>query len=139
VEALLNHESGLVGLCGSGDMREITSRAESGDREAILALAVYTYRVKKYIGAYLAVLGRCDALVFTGGIGENAAPVRAQICQGLEGLGIVVDERKNQAAGSDPRCISNEGARIRVLVIPTDEEQEIARQTLTVLEKAGAC
>lgn len=137
IETLLNHESGLVGLCGSSNMREITARAENGDQEAALALAMYAHRAKKYIGAYLAVLGRCDALVFTGGIGENAALVREKICQGLEGLGICLDQGKNRSEAAGMRDIAAANSPVRVLVIPTDEEQEIARQTLAALEKAG--
>jgi acetate kinase len=137
VESLLNHESGLLGLCGSSDMREITARAEIGDKQAILALAIYAYRVKKYIGGYLAILGRCDALIFTGGIGENASQVREMICQGLAGLGIELDLEKNQTKISTIRDIAADASKIRILIIPTDEEQEIARQTLAVLEKTG--
>lgn len=135
VERLLNHKSGLMGLCASGDMREITARAANGEPEATLALAIYAYRAKKYIGAYLAALGRVDALVFTGGIGENAARVRELICQGLEGLGIEVDRVKNEIAKSGNRDVAAAASRVRVLVIPTNEEQEIASQTLTALKK----
>ena len=91
VERQLNKDSGLKGICGANDMREIQQRAAAGDTAARLAIDMYCYRIRKYIGAYLAVLGRIDALVFTAGIGENSAPIRAQVCSGLEPLGIVVD------------------------------------------------
>src|SRR5690606_26730027 len=95
----LNRRSGLRGLCGESDMRKVIERAQAGDDDARLALDVYTYRVKKYIGAYLAVLGRCDAVVFTAGIGENSPVVRAASCAGLEALGISIDQDRNLAGG----------------------------------------
>ena len=123
----LNRASGLRGLCGASDMREITARAEVGDEAARLAIDVFAYRIKKYVGAYLAVLGgRCDALVFTGGIGQHSAVIRAAVCAGLEGLGIVLDADRN-AGGGD--VVSADSSPITVLVIATDEELEIARET----------
>jgi acetate kinase len=98
LEGLLNKGSGLKGICGANDMREILQMANRAEPQAQLALELYCYRVKKYLGAYFAVLGRVDAIVFTGGIGENAAPIRKQCCQGLEALGITVDDRKNEKA-----------------------------------------
>jgi acetate kinase len=121
----LNRASGLLGLCGASDMRQITARAARGDGPARLAIAVFAYRIKKYVGAYLAVLGgRCDALVFTGGIGEHSSVVRAAVCDGLEHLGIVLDAERNSR---DDEVISTEDSPIAVLVIATDEELEIAR------------
>ena len=99
VENLLNKESGLKGVCGFSDMREIQQRAGQGDERAVLAFEMFCYRVKKYIGAYCAVLGRLDAIVFTGGIGENSAAVRGAVCAGLQHLGITVDDRKNGSCG----------------------------------------
>ena len=127
----LNHTSGLRGLSGSSDMREILDRRDRGDARAQLALDVFCHRVRKYVGAYLAVLGRCDAIVFTGGIGEHSAPVRAAALRGLDGLGIEVDPDRNDA---HEQVISTDGAGIAVLVVPTDEEREIARQTAEVVE-----
>ena len=124
----LNRTSGLRGLCGASDMREITARAASGDVTARLAIDVFAYRIKKYVGAYLAVLGgRCDALVFTGGIGQHSPVVRAAVCDGLEGLGIVLDPERNERG--DEVVVSADQSPIAVLVIATDEEREIARET----------
>ncbi len=122
----LNSASGLRGLCGVSDMREVVARGDAGDKAAALALAVFCYRIRKYVGAYLAVLGRCDALVFTGGIGEHSAPARAGACEGLSGLGISVDAARNEAGAE---VISPDGAAVAVMVVPTDEELAIARQT----------
>jgi acetate kinase len=133
VEDLLNRESGLKGLCGANDMREVLRRSEAGDADAQLALDLYGYRIKKYIGAYWAVLGRLDALVFTAGIGENAPAVRAGACRGLERLGIRLDERRNTEAAGAVCDISAPEAEVRALVVRTDEELEIAEQTLGVV------
>jgi len=133
LEALLNKASGLKGICGANDMREILQMANRGEPLAQLALELYCYRIKKYIGAYLAVLGRVDAVVFTGGIGENAAPIRKQCCQGLEGLGITVDDGKNEKACEEVLEIQRDGAPVKVLAIRTKEEREIAQQTVVAL------
>ncbi len=132
VEMLLNKQSGLLGISGlTHDMRELLAEArEHDDRRARLAIEVFAYRARKYIGAYLAALGGADAVVFTGGIGENAAPVRALICRGLEWVGLELDERANEAAtGGRETRISRDGARLAAWVIPTDEELLIARDT----------
>jgi len=126
----LNRASGLFGLCGESDMRAVVARSEAGDEAAELALGVFCYRVRKYVGAYLAALGRCDALVFTGGIGEHAPTVRSRICSGLEGLGFRLDRARNQAG--EP-VISAPGAGAAILVAPTDEERSIAEQTAEVV------
>ncbi|MEW6441204.1 MAG: acetate kinase [bacterium] len=133
LEALLNKASGLKGICGANDMREILGMAKRGDPLARLALELYCYRIKKYLGAYYAVLGRVDAVVFTGGIGENAAPIRRQCCQGLEGLGITVDDRKNDQACAEVLEIHHDGAPVKVLVVRTNEERQIAEQTVATL------
>ena len=133
VEAL-NRESGLRGLCGSSDMREVESRAAEGDEAAELALDVFCYRVRKYVGAYLAALGRCDAVVFTAGIGEHSATVRARSLAGLDGLGISIDAERNASAGS---VISADGSAIAVLVVPTDEEGAIAHHVAAVVAAAA--
>lgn len=129
IDTLLNKRSGLLGLCGANDMREITRRVDEGDPSARLAFDVYTHRLRRYIGAFTAVLGRVDALVFTAGVGENSAPVRAAALDGLEGLGYVLDPRRNALRSSGARLLSPEGARVAVAVVPTDEELEIARDT----------
>ena len=126
VLAELNRSSGLLGLCGDSDMREITSRIEAGDELADLALDVFCHRIRKYVGAYVAVLGGCDALVFTAGIGEHSPLVRSRVCAGLGVFGIAVDDERNERSDV---VISSEGAPTRVLVLPTDEERAIAEQT----------
>ncbi|HSE15190.1 MAG TPA: acetate kinase, partial [Candidatus Deferrimicrobium sp.] len=133
IRTMLNEESGLKGICGAGDMREVHRRAAAGDPSAELAVDMYSYRVRKYIGAYTAVLGRVDALVFTGGIGENDAEVRRRACEGLSLLGIAVDEAGNGSPSREPREIQREGMPVRILVIPTDEELEIALQTVACI------
>jgi acetate kinase len=106
---------------------------EAGEEDAQLALDMYAYRIKKYIGAYLAALGRVDALVFTAGVGENSAYVRGRACEGLENLGIAIDAARNEGAIDGVTEIQAEGSAIKVLVIPTNEELEIAIQTRDVL------
>jgi len=133
IEGILNKESGLKGICGLNDMREIQERSQGGDAQAELALEMFCYRVKKYIGAYYAALGSVDAVIFTGGIGENSAMVRTKACEGLSALGIIMDERRNSADAGGLREIQAKEGGIRILVIPTNEEHEIARQTVEVL------
>ena len=137
VESLLNKDSGLKGICGANDMREVHSLADAGDDRARLALTMYGYRIKKYIGAYYAVLGHVDALVFTAGIGENDAWLRAQACSGLQALGIDIDSAKNTQAGEGVFAIQRDGSPVSVLVVPTDEEYEIALQTVECVGAAG--
>lgn len=139
VDRLLNRQSGLKGLCGENDMRAVLERAARGDADAELALRVYCHRLKKYIGAYAAVLGRLDALVFTAGVGENAAEVRRRVCEGLELIGVRIDEGKNGAVRrGEAADVSAGGSAARVLVIPTDEEREIALQTLALVTAGEA-
>jgi len=135
LEALLNKASGLKGICGANDMREILRMASRGEPQAQLALELYCYRIKKYVGAYFAILGRIDAVIFTGGIGENAAPIRKQCCQGLEALGITVDDRKNEKPYEEVLEIQRDSAPVRVLAVRTNEEREIAEQTINTIEK----
>ena len=136
LDEMLNKKSGLKGICGDSDMRAITRRADEGDRLARTALEMFCYRIRKYIGAYMAALEGADCLVFTGGIGENSPVVRRMCCQGLEPLGIELDHDRNlQTAGRAAEISLSEG-RVRVLVIPTDEELEIARQTLHAMGRA---
>ncbi|RGC70504.1 Acetate kinase [Micromonospora sp. MW-13] len=133
IDDLLNHRSGLLGLAGVNDMREVLARRDAGDPAATLAFAVYTRRITGYVGAYYALLGRVDAVTFTAGVGEHAAAVRTAALAGLERLGIAVDPGRN--AGRGDRVISPDGAEVTVCVVGTDEEREIARETRAV---AGA-
>ncbi len=137
INELLNKESGLKGICGTNDMREVLERKEAGDNRAQAALDIYTYRIKKYIGAYFTVLGRLDGLIFTGGIGENAAVIRELSCQGLIGLGIEIDDEKNKAAGEGIREIGPDVRRVKVFVVPTNEELKIAQETEKVITAPG--
>ena len=129
IETRLNKESGLKGICGASDMREVISRAEAGDEQARLAHDMVAYRIKKYLGAYYAVLGRVDAVVFTGGIGENVHSIRAKVCDELESLGIELDPHKNTQRTGDIQEIHKDGSPTRLLVIPTNEELQIAQLT----------
>lgn len=138
IESMLNHQSGMKGLCGASDMREVHRLADQGDAQAQLALDMYCYQISKYIGAYAVALDRVDALVFTAGIGENDYAVRNSVCDRLSLLGISLDTRKNRSATSGVFDISGENSKVKVLVIPANEELEIARQTLSVTQAAGA-
>jgi acetate kinase len=133
VDSQLNRASGLTGLSGVNDMREIHRRAASGDDDAELALDVYCYRIRKYIGAYYAVLGRVDGIVFTAGVGENNPDIRARALSGLDRLGIQLDLIRNAATEHSARVVSTDDAAVAVLVVPTNEELEIARQSLAVI------
>ncbi|MFF7229569.1 acetate/propionate family kinase [Streptomyces sioyaensis] len=133
VDELLNKKSGLIGLCGDNDMREIRRRIDEGDAQAKLAFDIYIHRLKKYLGAYTAVLGRVDAVAFTAGVGENAAPVREAAIAGLADMGMAVDADRNAVRSDEPRLISPEGSRVAVAVVPTDEELEIAQQTYALV------
>jgi acetate kinase len=130
LEDLLNRKSGLLGICGVNDMREIHRLAAEGDDRAELAIGVFCHRLKKYLGAYYAELGRVDAVVFTGGIGENDPETRSRTCEGLGPLGIQLDLDANRSEARGERFISTPGSRVKLLVIPTNEELEIARQAL---------
>jgi acetate kinase len=139
MERILMKESGLVGLSGvSSDMREVLLAASGGEDQALLAVQSFCYRIKKYIGAYWAALGGLDALVFTGGIGENSPEIRARVCQGLSAIGVLIDDEANHEPGIGDRSatlISNEESLVKVLVIPTDEERMIARETARALSR----
>jgi acetate kinase len=134
VESMLNKQSGLLGISGlTSDMRELLAEeAENGDRRARLAIDIFCQRVRKYIGAYFAELGGADAVVFSGGIGENSAAIRSRICRGLGALGLELDEARNARDGG-ARLISNDASRLQAWVIPTDEELLIARDTARLL------
>ncbi|MCU1533804.1 MAG: acetate kinase [Glaciihabitans sp.] len=133
LDAMLNRESGLLGLTGSGDMRDVQERASNGDAAAEAALGVYRHRIRRYLGAYLVHLGGLDAVVFTAGVGENNSLLRRRTLAGLEFLGISVDPDRNEVPSKRPRFISPEGSPVAVLVVPTNEELEIARQTAALL------
>jgi acetate kinase len=137
IEDLLTRRSGLRGLAGASDMRELQRRAADGDRDAVEAIDIFCYRVRGYIGAYAAALGRVDAIVFTAGIGENDPAVRAGVCAGLDGFGVRVDPARNAAATTGARTVSPAGAPVAVLVVPTDEEREIARQALDLVQRGA--
>lgn len=128
VDEELNKHSGLLALAGSNDLRDILAAAEKGDEGARLAIDVYCYRIRKYVGAYFAALGRVDAVVFTAGVGENSPAIRATALAGLERLGIAVDPERNEAPSREERYVSPFWAETAVLVVPTDEEMEIAEQ-----------
>ena len=139
VESLLNKQSGLLGISGlTNDMRELLDEAhENNDRRARLAVEVFCYRARKYIGAYLAAMGGADALVFTGGIGENSPEIRERIARGLEWMGLELDEERNRThAGGREGLISRDGSRLAAYVIPTDEELLIARDTVRCVHGA---
>ena len=136
IEKSLTRYAGLMGMTGENDMRAVLRRRAAGDPDAALAFDVYCRRIKEYVGAYLAVLGRVDAITFTAGVGENASDVRAASLAGLEPLGIEVDRVRN-ANPEKPGVISPDGSRIAVCVVPTDEEREIANQSRAALEPAA--
>ncbi len=129
VDKLLNKHSGLFGMAGSNDMRDVRQAAEVGDAAAQLAIDVYVHRLRHYVGAYLLELGGADTIVFTAGVGENNPGLRARVCEGLSWFGIELDPERNAAQSDTARVISSDGSRVAILVVPTDEEVEIAKQT----------
>jgi acetate kinase len=133
VESMLNHQSGMLGLAGERDFRRLHEMIESGNSAAQLAYDVFVHRLRKYVGAYLAVLGRTDVVTFTAGIGEHVAAVRRDALSGLAALGIEIDEKRNTQSAKEPRQISADTSPITVLVIPTDEELAIARDCLRAI------
>ncbi|MEV4641564.1 acetate kinase [Actinoplanes sp. NPDC049548] len=135
IEHSLTRNAGLQGMADANDMREVQRRRAAGDPAATLAFDVYCRRLREYVGSYLAVLGRADAITFTAGVGENSPAVRAEALKGLSALGIEIDETRNQRG--DP-VISADGSKVRVCVVPTDEELEIAEQARNALEPDGA-
>jgi acetate kinase len=138
VDTLLNKQSGLLGVSGlTSDMRELLEEEEENqDRRAILAIEIFSRRIKHYVGAYVAEMGGADALVFSGGMGERSPQVRERICQGLEALGLVMDpERNNSIAPGEQGEITTDGSSLHAYVIPTNEELLIARDTFRVLEE----
>lgn len=135
IDTLLNKKSGMLGLCGFTDMRDVGNEIAAGNEDARLARDVYVHRLVSYIGAYIAVLGGIDALCFTAGVGENAAHIRGPVIDRLKGLGFELDVAANEARSKESREISTADSRVRVLVIPTNEELAMARETLAVIGK----
>lgn len=134
VSTLLNKHSGVLGISGiSSDMREIEAGVKAGDKRAVLAMEMYDYRIKKYVGAYAAALGGVDVLVFTGGVGENQYSTRAAVCRGLEFMGIELDEKLNEGLRGKEALLSTPSSKVKVVVIPTDEEYMIASDTQEIL------
>jgi acetate kinase len=138
LDDILNHQSGLLGLTGSGDMRDVQDKASAGDAGAEAALAVYRHRIRHYVGAYFAELGGADAVVFTAGVGEHSVPLRRQSLEGLDALGISVDAKLNASSSKAERSISPPGSPVAVLVIPTNEELEIARQSVVAIRPGAS-
>ena len=133
IDTLLNKQSGMGGMCGHTDMRDVEAKIEAGDADARLAMDVYIHRLISYIGAYIAVLGGVDAVVFTAGIGENASLVRGEASKRLRHLGLVIDEEKNEVRSKEPRVISTSDSPVTILVVPTNEELAMAQDTLRVI------
>jgi acetate kinase len=137
VDVLLNQQSGLKGLSGVNDFRALQQLRDQGNEDAELAFEIYVHRLKHYLGAYLAQLGRLDLLSFTAGVGENSAKLRAAVVAGLEGLGLTVDPGRNVQPSREARVISPDGSPVTIAVVPTNEELEIGRQTLALLDAAA--
>lgn len=134
IDKMLNKQSGLKGLCGENDFRELSNKAAAGDEDAKLAYDVYIHRLRKYIGAYMLTLGRVDVITFTAGVGENASDVRADAMGHLAQFGIKIDPDRNAVRSKEPRKITTDDSGITVLVVPTNEELSIARQSVAAVE-----
>ena len=133
---LINKQSGVQGLSGiSSDMREIEAAVAEGDKRAIMALNIYNYRIKKYIGAYAAAMGGCDILVWTGGVGENQWATRRVVCEDMEFMGMKIDVEKNEGMRGEEMVISTPDSKVTIIVVPTDEEYMIASDTMDILGK----
>jgi len=137
IDAAMNFKSGLLGISGTGDMRDVHAARAKGDDNARLAFEMFAYRVKKFIGSFLAVLGTVNALVFTAGIGENDVDVRAEACKGLEPLGIRIDPVKNAKRAPGIREIQADDSPVKILIVPTNEELEIARCTVEIVGRTA--
>ncbi len=134
INTFLQKKSGMLGLTGYSDLREIESEAAKGNKDCILALHMNAYRIKKYIGSYTAILNGLDAIVFTAGIGENSVYMRQLICEDLDFLGINLDTEKNKNRTQEIRAINKEGSKVKVLIVPTNEELEIAKQSMELIK-----
>ena len=130
---LLNKKSGIAGLCGYTDMRDVENAAAAGEEKAVIAQDSYFYRIKKYVGAYAAAMGGCDVLVFTAGVGENQTGMREAVCENMEYMGIKIDKEKNATIRGEEAIISTPDSKVKVVVIPTDEELMIATDTMALL------
>lgn len=138
MNTLVNKHSGVLGISGvSSDMREVENAAKEGNERAALSLEMYSYRVKKYIGSYSAILGGVDIIIFTGGIGENAVDIRANSVSGLDFMGIELDTNLNDGVRGIEKIISKDGSKTKIMIVPTDEELVIAKDTLGIVEKLG--
>jgi acetate kinase len=137
IDTLLNKESGMKGLAGSNDMRDVQKMIDEGDAKAKLAYDMYVYRIKKFIGSYAAILNGLDAIVFTAGVGENASLVRELVCRDMEFLGINIDVEANNKRSSDIREVNTESSYTKILIIPTNEELEISNQCVELLKKSN--
>ncbi|MGV8812560.1 MAG: acetate/propionate family kinase [Gelidibacter sp.] len=133
VKTLLTNKSGMLGLTGHMDLRDIQAEAEKGDKDCILALTMNAYRIKKYIGSYAAAMNGLDAIIFTAGIGENSSVIRKMVCEDMDFFGIILDEAKNELRSEGLREINTASSKVKVLVIPTNEELEIAKQAFELL------
>jgi acetate kinase len=139
IDRIINKESGLQGLSGlSSDMRDIEEAAAKGHVRAELALAVFCYRIRKYVGAYAAAMGGLDAIVFTAGIGENSPVIRERVCRDLGFLGVDLDDGKNATERGRAVDLATESSRVRVLLVPTNEERMIARETMRIIAGSAA-
>lgn len=134
INTILQKKSGMLGLTGFSDLRDIEAQATKGNKACQLALEMNVYRIKKYIGSYAAILNGLDAIVFTAGIGENSSLMRALICKDLDFLGIHLDVEKNNTKSKDTRAINTDDSKVKILVIPTNEELEIAKQAVQLFE-----
>ena len=134
ISNLLNKKSGLLGITGiSSDMREIDAAAKNNDERAVLALDMYFYRIKKYVGAYAAAMGGVDTIVFTAGVGENQANMREEVCRNMEWMGVKLDVEKNAGIHGEEAIISTPDSKVKVVVVPTDEELMIATDTMELV------
>jgi len=133
IDHLFNRQSGMLGLTGYSDLRDVEKAAEEGSHDAQLGLEIYCRRIRGYVGQYYAQLGHLDAIVFTAGVGENSDVVRAQSLAGLDELGIIVDPERNAGRKKEATLVSSDESRIEVWVVPTDEEREIALQSIAAV------
>lgn len=134
IDTIMNKKSGLLAIGGTNDMREIEAKMDAGDENAKLAFDMFVLRIKKYIGAYIAILGEINAIIFTAGIGENDARIREAVCSGLEIFGIRMDKNKNSVLLDEPRRVGLPETKVRIIIVPTDEELAIAEDTVRVIE-----
>ena len=137
VDNIMNKKSGLLAIGGSNDMRIIEQKMDAGDENAKLAFDMFVLKVKKFIGAYIAILGKIDSIIFTAGIGENDARIREAVCDGLEIFDIKIDKIKNKESKDEPRLISQIDSKVRIAIVPTDEELAIAQDALRIIKNKG--